>query len=122
MRRPLADGLALKPSAGRPRSWPIITGRREERKRRRSNPRGKRILATKAEILEEARKIRRLQIVVDMVMGTLQQSDIPVEEAAEMIASTRRYALSLFPDKGRTFDLIYRPRFQRVLAEKYKII
>jgi len=79
-------------------------------------------VATEAEILEEARKIRRLQIVVDLVMNTLQQSDIPVEEASEMVASTRRYALSLFPDKARTFDLIYRPRFQRVLAEKYKII
>lgn len=79
-------------------------------------------MATEAEILEEARKIRRLQVVVDMVMNTLQQTDIPVEEAAEMVASTRRYAISLFPDKARTFDLIYRPRFQRVLAEKYKII
>ena len=80
------------------------------------------LVATEAEILEEARKIRRLQVVVDLVMSTLQQSDIPVEEAAEMVASTRRYAISLFPDKARTFDLIYRPRFQRVLAEKYKII
>jgi hypothetical protein len=79
-------------------------------------------MASEAEILEETRKIRRLQIVVDMVMSTLQQSDIPVEEAAEMVASTRRYAISLFPDKARTFDLIYRPRFQRVLSEKYKII
>ncbi len=79
-------------------------------------------MATEAEILEEARKIRRLQVVVDLVMSTLRQSDIPVEEAAEMVASTRRYAISLFPDKARTFDLLYRPRFQRVLAEKYKII
>jgi hypothetical protein len=79
-------------------------------------------VATEAEVLEEARKIRRLQVVVDLVMNTLQQTDIPVEEAAEMVASTRRYAISLFPDKARTFDLIYRPRFQRVLAEKYKII
>jgi len=79
-------------------------------------------VATEAEIREEARKVRRLQIVVDLVMNTLRQSDIPVEEAAELVASTRRFALKLFPDKARTFDLIYRPRFQRVLAEKYKII
>lgn len=79
-------------------------------------------MATEAEIQEEARKVRRLQIVVDLVMSTLQQSDMPVEEAAEMVAATRRFALTLFPDKERAFDLIYRPRFQRVLAEKYKII
>ncbi len=79
-------------------------------------------MATEAEIREEASKARRLQIAVDLAISTLRQSDIPVEEAAELVASTRRYALSLFPDKERTFDLIYRPRFQRVLAEKYKII
>jgi len=80
------------------------------------------MVATEAEIQEEARKVRRLQIVIDLVMSTLQQSDMPVEEAAEMVAATRRFALTLFPDKERTFDLIYRPRLQRVLAEKYKII
>ncbi len=79
-------------------------------------------MATEDEIREEARKVRRLQTVVDMVTSTLRQSDIPVEEAAQMVASTREFALKLFPDKARTFDLIYRPRFQRILSEKYKII
>jgi hypothetical protein len=59
---------------------------------------------------------------MDLVTSTLQQEDIPVEEASELIAATRRFALNLFPDKGHTFDLIYRPRLQRIMAEKYKII
>lgn len=79
-------------------------------------------MATEAEILEEAKKVRRLQFVVDLVMSTLRQSDMPIEEASEMVAATRRFALQLFPDKGHTFDLIYRPRLQRILFEKYKII
>ena len=79
-------------------------------------------MAADAEVLEESRKVRRLQLVVDLVMNILRQSDIPVEEAAELVAQTRRYALSLFPDKGNTYDLIYQPRFQRVLAEKYKMV
>lgn len=79
-------------------------------------------MATEAEVWEEARKVRRLQFVVDLVMSTLRQTDMPIEEASEMVAATRRLALQLFPDKAHTFDLIYRPRFQRVLAEKYKII
>jgi hypothetical protein len=79
-------------------------------------------VATEAEIQEEARKVRRLQLVMDLVTSTLQQEDIPIEEASEMVAATRKYALNLFPDKGHTFDLIYRPRLQRILAEKYKII
>ncbi len=79
-------------------------------------------MATEAEILEESRKVRRLQIVVNLVMSTLAQCDLPIEEASEMIAATRRFALTLFPGKERTFDLIYRPRFQRLLAEKYRLV
>jgi hypothetical protein len=66
--------------------------------------------------------VRRLQIVVDLVTSVLWQSDMPIEEAAAMVAETRRFALSLFPDKGETYDLIYRPRFKRILAEKYKMM
>lgn len=79
-------------------------------------------MATEAEIWEEARKVRRLQLVMDLVMSTLRQTDMPVEEASELVAATRQFALNLFPDKGHTFDLIYRPRLQRILSEKYKII
>jgi hypothetical protein len=77
---------------------------------------------TEAQILEENRKVRRLQIVVDLVSNVIRQSEMPVEEALEMVASTRRYALRLFPDKGLTYNLIYQPRFRRLLAEKYRII
>jgi hypothetical protein len=77
---------------------------------------------TEAQILEENRKVRRLQIVVDLVSNVIRQSEMPVEEALEMVASTRRYALRLFPDKELTYNLIYQPRFRRLLAEKYRII
>ena len=79
-------------------------------------------MASQAEILEENRKVRRLQFVVDLVMSVLRQSEMPVEEAAELVAATRRFALTLFPDKAKTYDLIYQPRFQRLLAEKYRIV
>jgi len=79
-------------------------------------------MATEAEILEENRRVRRLQLVVDLVTSVLSQSDVPVEEAAELVANTRRFALSLFPDKGPTYDLIYAPRFRRVMWEKYRVV
>lgn len=79
-------------------------------------------MAKEAEIREENRKVRRLQIVVDLVSNVIRQSNLPIEEALEMIASTRRYALQLFPDKEFTYDLIYQPRFRRLLSEKYKIV
>jgi hypothetical protein len=77
---------------------------------------------TAAEILEENRKVRRLQMVVDLVMNLLSQSDMPIEEASELVAQTRHFALSLFPDKANTYDMIYQARFRRLLAEKYRLI
>lgn len=79
-------------------------------------------MATDAEIWEEARKVRRLQLVMDLVSSTLQQDNMPIEDASEMVAAARQFALNLFPDKAHTFDLIYRPRLQRILSDKYKII
>jgi len=78
-------------------------------------------VATEAEILEENRKVRRLQVVVNLVMNLLRQSDLPVEEAAALVAQTRQFALRLFPDKEQTYDLIYQPRFRRLLTEKYRV-
>ena len=79
-------------------------------------------VATETEILEENRKVRRLQMVVDLVINVLRQSDVSVEEASELVAATREFALRLFPDKELTYDLIYRPRFQRLLTEKFKMV
>jgi hypothetical protein len=79
-------------------------------------------VASPDEIREENRKVRRLQIVVGLVMNVIRQSDLPVEEALELVANTRQFALQLFPDKEFTYDLIYQPRFRRLLSEKYRII
>jgi hypothetical protein len=79
-------------------------------------------MATEEEIREENRKVRRLQIVVDLVMNCLWQEDLSIEEASEMVAATRQFALNLFPDKASTYDLIYKPRFQRLLTEKYRLV
>lgn len=79
-------------------------------------------VATEAEIRDENRKVRRLQIVVSLVMNVICQTDLPLEEARELIASTRQFALRLFPDKEFAYDLIYQPRFRRLLSEKYRIV
>jgi hypothetical protein len=79
-------------------------------------------MPSEAEILEENRKVRRLQVVVDLVTSLLLQSDLPIEEASELVAETRRFALNLFPDKELTYDLLYQSRFRRLLAEKYRLV
>jgi len=79
-------------------------------------------VASQEEILEENRKVRRLQIVVNLVLNLVAQSDIPIEEASELVAHTRQFALELFPDKAQVYDIIYQPKFKRLMAEKYRII
>ncbi len=79
-------------------------------------------MASEAEILEEGKKVRRLQLMVDLALHVIRQTDIPVEEASQLVASTRHMALTLFPGKESTYDLLYRSRFQRLLSEKYKMI
>jgi hypothetical protein len=75
-----------------------------------------------AQIEVERKKVRRLQFMMSMVMNVIGQNDrMPIEEASELIASARRAALTMFPGKELAYDLIYRPRFQRLLQEKYRM-
>ncbi len=74
------------------------------------------------ELQEESRKIRRLQMVVNMVMQViLQDSTLGVEQASEMVADTRRVALTMFPDKELAFNLLFWPRLQRLMRERYRM-
>ncbi len=74
------------------------------------------------ELQEESRKIRRLQMVVNMVMQVIiQDPTLSVEEASEMVADTRRAALAMFPDKELAFNIIYWPRLQRLMRERYRM-
>ena len=74
------------------------------------------------ELQEESRKIRRLQMVVSMVTQVIAQDPtVTVEQASEMVADTRRLALGMFPDKELAFNLIYWPRLQRLMRERYRM-
>jgi hypothetical protein len=74
------------------------------------------------ELKDESRKIRRLQMVVNMVTQViLQDPTMTVEEASAMVADTRRAALAMFPDKELAFNLIYWPRLQRVMRERFRM-
>jgi len=71
---------------------------------------------------EEARRIRRLQVMMSMVMQVIQQDrSLPVEQASSMVADARRAALAMFPDKALAFDLIFWPRLQRLMRERYRM-
>lgn len=70
---------------------------------------------------DENRKIRRLQIMMNMVMSVLSQEDMGLEEASELVANAKRAALAMFPDKELAYDLIYKPRLQRLLRERFRL-
>jgi hypothetical protein len=79
-------------------------------------------MPTKADIETERRLVRQLQFMMSMVMNVISQDvNMPVEEASELIASARKTALTMFPGKELAYDLIYRPRFQRLMTEKYNL-
>lgn len=79
-------------------------------------------IQTPEELKEETRKIRRLQMVVNMVTQVIAQDPtLGVEEASEMVADTRRVALGMFPDKELAFNLIFWPRLQRLMRERYRM-
>ena len=76
----------------------------------------------KEALQEEEKRIRLLRFVVDLNQAVLmQQADLTMREAFEIIKNTRRAALNLFPDKESVFDLIYAPRFRRIIRERFVI-
>jgi len=76
---------------------------------------------TNAEIDEESRRVRRLRIVVNLSLSIIAQGDVPYEEAQEIAAAARRLAEALFPGKGEVYDLLYRPKFRRLISEVYRL-
>jgi hypothetical protein len=71
---------------------------------------------------QEARKIRRLQMMMSMVMSVIgQDPNLTIEEASELVAGAKRAALSMFPDKELAYDILYRPRLQRLINERFRL-
>jgi hypothetical protein len=79
------------------------------------------VVPTQEQIDEESRQIRRLRILVRLTLETIAGGDLTAEEAAGMVAATRRVALEMFPGKELVFDLIYKPQFQRLMNAIYRL-
>jgi hypothetical protein len=74
------------------------------------------------EVQQEAQKIRRLQVMISMVMSVISQDpNLTVEEASELVAGTKRAALAMFPDKELAYDILYKPRLQRLMKERFHL-
>jgi hypothetical protein len=74
------------------------------------------------EAADEARKIRRLQVMISMVMSVIgQDPNLTLEEASELAAGASRAALAMFPGKQLAFDILYKPRLQRLMNERFRL-
>jgi hypothetical protein len=72
---------------------------------------------------EEQRLLRRLQMMMNLVMQTIaQDSSLSIDEASQMIADSRKAALAMFPGKELAYDIIWHPRFQRLMRERFRIM
>jgi hypothetical protein len=71
---------------------------------------------------EEARKIRRLQIMIGMVMSVIgQDPNMTLEEASELAAGAKRAALAMFPEKEFAYDVLFKARLQRLMNERFRL-
>jgi len=76
-----------------------------------------------AEQAEESRLLRRLQMMMGMVMQTIgQDGSLTVDEASQMVADAKAAALAMFPGKELAYELIWRPRFQRLMRERFRLM
>ena len=72
---------------------------------------------------QEQKLIRRLQLMMNLVMQTIaQDGSLTIDEASQMVADARQAALAMFPGKELAYDLIWRPRFQRLMRERFRIM
>jgi hypothetical protein len=76
-------------------------------------------MPSREELEEEDRRVRQLRIAVSLALSVIGQTDMTLDQAQEMVAATRGMALCVFPGKELAFDLIYLPRFRRLLAERF---
>ena len=73
------------------------------------------------EAKQEEKNMRRLKFIVDLAAAVLMQSNLSLQESLELMENTKNAALSLFPDKEFVYDLVYAPRFCRIIDERFMI-
>ena len=72
-----------------------------------------------SKIKEENKKIRNLRFMVDLSLSLIADGNLTREEAVEYFIRTKKYALNLFPGKENAFELLYAPKFRRLITSIY---
>jgi len=79
-------------------------------------------MASESELDDEQRRLRRLRLLVDVTAQVIAEDEnVTLCEAIRLVEAARTAALRLFPAKEDTFDLVIRPRLERILHERFGI-
>jgi hypothetical protein len=70
-----------------------------------------------AEIQEERRRARHVRMIADFTCAVIMQSRMVRSEAEGLVLAARTRILELFPGREDTYELLYAPRFRRILDE-----
>ena len=72
-------------------------------------------------VREENRRLRYLRFLVDLALMEIRAGRYTKPQAEKIVTNIRSQALQLFPGKELAFELIYRPRFRRTIAETFQL-
>ena len=79
-------------------------------------------MTDEAALQEEQHRIRRMRLLVDVTAQVLSEDEkLTFCEALRLIEAARTAVLRLFPDKDDTFNLVIRPRLERIVHERFQI-
>ena len=72
---------------------------------------------TSEQLADEALRARKVRQLVDIATALIMQSNLTVGDAEALVHSIRGRILGLFPGGGDTYELVYAPRFRRLINE-----
>ncbi|MGC8917512.1 MAG: hypothetical protein ACP5NF_11110 [Thermoanaerobaculum sp.] len=71
---------------------------------------------------EENRRIRHMRILVDLTAQILAEDPgLKLCEALRLVEAARQAVVRMFPGKEETFDLVIRPRLERIIMERFQL-
>ncbi|HEV8319294.1 MAG TPA: hypothetical protein VGQ10_17920 [Vicinamibacterales bacterium] len=74
-------------------------------------------MATREQLADEAARAQKVRHLVDLATSLIMQSGMTRRDAETLVQTVRERILSLFPDGEHTYELIYAPRFKRLIDE-----
>ena len=71
------------------------------------------------DLREEEWRLAWLRYTVHRLTRVLEREPLSYEEAVARVADARRAILTRFPTKGDVYEMLYAPRFRRILLGRF---